>query len=66
MLSVDFFCTKPTATKKTKLRTEIARLETRPGGMQQDGILLPAGRRPQIDKKVGETGASWERHGGQM
>jgi len=67
MLSVDFFCTRPTTdNEKTEFRTEISRIETRPGGMQQDATLPPARKTAADRQKGGRNGASWERYGGQM
>jgi hypothetical protein len=54
MLSVDFFCRKPTKTKKTKLRTEIA----------CHTAAVPPGRRQQIDGKGGRNVGLWSRYGG--
>jgi len=54
---------KTTNNGKIKLRTVFARLETRPGGMQQQAVLSP-GRRQQIDGKGGRNVGLWSRYGG--
>jgi len=58
MLSVDFFCAKPTAdNEKPELRTEIARLETQPGRMQQ--VPMPFCR----PEDGGRSTNRWEKRG---